>query len=106
MMENIGEAGWAAVDIMRRESDGPTEAIAAAIQRLEEHLADVPRPPATEAAAGSPVVTTRFRLGDQLVTTVTTIVRFDVARDVTLKFIEDLPSAFAMMVGIAPETVT
>ncbi|MCA9554294.1 MAG: helix-turn-helix transcriptional regulator [Myxococcales bacterium] len=84
MMENIGEAGWAAVDIMRRESDGPTEAIAAAIQRLEEHLADVPRPPATEAAAGSPVVTTRFRLGDQLVTTVTTIVRFDVARDVTL----------------------
>jgi len=31
------------------------------------------------------VVTTRFRLGEQLVTTVTTIVRFDVARDVTLE---------------------
>lgn len=68
---------------MRRDLDDAPEALADAARRLERHLADVPRP-AHDGFGRAPAVVSRFRFGERRVQTVTTILRFDVARDVTL----------------------
>jgi transcriptional regulator with XRE-family HTH domain len=76
-MENFAEVAWAALDLARHEA-GAEEACA----RLERHLAGVPRPP---GLVGSPVVSPRFRLGEEAVSTLTTVVRFGNSRAVAVE---------------------
>ena len=80
--ENFAEVAWAALDLLRREANGSPGALRASVARLEAHLAGVPRP--RVASADERVICPRFRCGDRVVTTITTIARFGSARDVTL----------------------
>jgi hypothetical protein len=81
-IENFPQVGWAALEMLRRESEGQGAPLAA-VGRLEQYLAAVPRPHDL-GAAGAPTICPRFRFGDRVVRTLTTIVRFGTARDVTL----------------------
>jgi transcriptional regulator with XRE-family HTH domain len=83
-IENFDELAWTVLELMRRDLDGGPEALADAARRLERHLADVPRPAVDHGVGRSPAVISRFRFGERRVQTVTTILRFDIARDVTL----------------------
>jgi transcriptional regulator with XRE-family HTH domain len=79
---NFAEVAWAAMDLLRRESNGSLDALGASLERLQAHLADVPRP--RETSADDRVICPRFRVGDRVITTTTTIARFGSARDITL----------------------
>lgn len=81
--ENFAEVAWAALDLLRHELDGADGLEGDPRLRLERHLAGVPRP--TSSRDGDDrVMLARFRFGDRLVRTVTTIARFGSARDVLL----------------------
>jgi transcriptional regulator with XRE-family HTH domain len=80
--ENFAEVAWAALDMIRRDANGSPGALRDSVARLERHLADVERP--TVGGADERVICPRFRFGDRVVTTITTIARFGSARDVTL----------------------
>jgi transcriptional regulator with XRE-family HTH domain len=85
-MENFAEVAWSMLASMRHEAghavDGPMHE---KIGRMERYLSDVPRPEVLAATETSPVLLTRFRFGDTTVSTVTTVLRFGAARDVTLE---------------------
>jgi hypothetical protein len=68
--------------MIRRDANGSPGALRDSVARLERHLADVERP--TVGGADERVICPRFRFGDRVVTTITTIARFGSARDVTL----------------------
>ena len=81
MVENWAEVVTAGVDALRRESAQALDpAISALLARAERHLAghDVIAPSST-----FPVVCPRFRIGDRTVRTVSAVMRFDTAVDVT-----------------------
>lgn len=84
MVENWQELAWATVGRLRREvaATGSDRRLRALLERAETLIADV-HPP--EADGGSPpVVSSRLRLGDRVVHTVTTVASFSAARDVTV----------------------
>lgn len=84
-IENWAEVAWAYADARRYEaarSNNPR--LLALLERILKHLEDVERPPVPEGQIGSPVVCPRFRMGDQVIRTFTTVVRFEHAHDVTL----------------------
>lgn len=80
--ENFAEVAWASLDLMRREANSSPNALRDVVSRLERHLVGVARP--AEPARDERVICPRFRFGDRVVTTITTIARFGSARDVTL----------------------
>ncbi len=80
--ENFAEVAWAALDMMRRDANGSPGALRDSVTRLEKHLEGVPRP--AHDRGDERVICPRFRFGDRVVTTITTIARFGSARDVTL----------------------
>lgn len=81
-IENWPEVAWAALDRLSRDAarTGHPRLIALA-ERATAHLAGEQRP-ATALAEGSPVLETRFRLGDQIVRTFTVVMRFEGAREI------------------------
>lgn len=82
MVENWREVVTAGVDALRRESTQALDAnVSALLVRAEKHLAalgEQPRAPST-----FPVVCPRFRVGDRTIRTVSAVLRFDTAIDVT-----------------------
>ena len=82
VVENWAELAWRYIDIRRSEANrsGDPRLLALA-ERAEAHLEDVPRPTTREAA---PIVCPRFRFGDTLVRTFSTVMRFEHPNDVTL----------------------
>ena len=80
--ENFAEVAWAALDMMRRDANGSPDALRDSVGRLERHLVGVDRP--VDGNLDERVICPRFRFGDRVVTTITTIARFGSARDVTL----------------------
>jgi len=84
MFENWAEVAWATVDRMRhdlRRTHHPR--LAALTERALRHLDGVPRPD-TMAGPSSPVLGLRLRVGDQVIRTFTTVMRFDTAQEVTM----------------------
>lgn len=79
-IENFAEVAWASYDMMRQEAfeSGRTEPC----QRLAAHLAAVPRPATLVEGRPPAVIAPRFRFGERVVSTLTTIARFGTARDV------------------------
>lgn len=107
MLENWAELAWREVDLRRQEAirigDPRLHALA---ERAALHLTGVPRPLATDLVA-APVVCPRFRLGDEVVRTFSTVMRFEHANDVSLHELKvELifpaePSAAAFFRGLA-----
>ncbi|MGH1347009.1 MAG: helix-turn-helix domain-containing protein [Nannocystales bacterium] len=84
MLENWAELAWRDVDMRKQEAVRVGDArLHVLADRAEQHLADTPRPRAPDLTA-APVVCPRFRFGDQLVQTFSTVMRFEHANDVSL----------------------
>lgn len=84
LIENWAELAWRDVDLRRREASrcGDPRLLQLA-ERAESHLRDVPRPQ-RDGLGAAPVVCSRFRFGDTLVRTFTTVMRFEHTNDVAL----------------------
>lgn len=83
VIENWAEVAWAYVDGQRREAarTGHPRLVALA-ERAARHLQGVPRP--AVSGEGAPVVCPRFRFGDRVVRTFSTVMRFEHAAEVTI----------------------
>lgn len=81
--ENFAEVAWATYDMIRQESHAGGQS--QVCERLARHLAGVPRPGGLPDGRPPIVLSPRFRFGDRVVSTMTTIVRFGTARDVALE---------------------
>ena len=81
-VENFAEIAFATLDLLRLEAfeSGGDEVL----RRMERHLRGVVRPASPAPDLPAPVVCPRFRFGDRVVRTLTTIARFGTARDVAL----------------------
>lgn len=105
MVENWREVSAAGLDSLRRDAAAAADPdIDRLVQRAESLLAGIGDPPIDSSF---PVVCPRFRVGGQLVRTVSAVLRFDTAVDVTtselrveLMFPADEPSA-AFFRGLA-----
>ncbi len=84
VVENWEEVAWVTLNRLRRDAAlaGRDERLNALLARAEELMADV-EPPA-DADTSAPTVTSRLRMGEQVVETISTIASFNAARDVTL----------------------
>lgn len=83
MIENWEEVAWRYVESRRREAARANDPrLLALAERALRHLDGIPRPPQVNAA--SPVVCPRLRVGDQIVETFTTVMRFEHAAEVTI----------------------
>ncbi len=83
-IDNFSEVAWAWIDrkIHEAAQHGDPE-LTALVERALNHLADTPRPNAP--TEGYPdVVSPRFRVGDKIIRTFATVMRFESAREVTL----------------------
>ena len=80
-IENFDEVGHTALDLFRQELAAGA-AVQEQIDTLARHLEGVPRP--KPSAELEPMPCIRIRVGDVLVTTVSTIARFNRANDITL----------------------
>ena len=83
-IENFSAVGWMFLRRMRREvaDSGPDERLQELLERAEAYMKDVPvdiEPPGSEL-----VVCPHFRIGDQVIRTLSMTARFGTARDVTL----------------------
>ncbi len=82
MVENWRDVVTAGVDALRRESMQALDAsVSALLDRAERHLAALSEGPT--ARSTFPVVCPRFRVGDRTIRTVSAVLRFDTAIDVT-----------------------
>ncbi len=83
-IENWAELAWAWVDRQRHAVARTNNArLAALVERALRHLADVPRPPMT-LLDGPAALCPRLRVGDQVIRTFVTVMRFEDMHDVTL----------------------
>ncbi len=84
VVENWEEVAWVTLHRLRREVTiaGNDEQMQSLLARAEELMRDVGPPENIDTT--SPTVMSRLRLGDQLVTTISTIASFNAARDVTV----------------------
>jgi len=83
-IENWAEIAWAWIDRQQDEAARTNNpALAALVERALRHLRKVGRPsvPSTE---GPDVIAPRFRIGDQIIRTFVTVMRFENAQEVTL----------------------
>ncbi|MEM6292083.1 MAG: helix-turn-helix domain-containing protein [Myxococcota bacterium] len=85
LIENWTELAWRSVDLRRREAarSGDPRALDLA-ERAARHLASVPRPAEADTPR-EPVFCPRFRLGDRVLRTFTTVMRFEHADDLGLR---------------------
>lgn len=82
MIENWAEIAWAYAEGRRLEAMRTSDPrVSALADRVLEHLRGVPRPPGTTSSG---VVCPRFRFGDQVVRTFSTVMRFEHPTEVTL----------------------
>lgn len=84
VVENWEEVAWVTLTRLRREVAlaGADDALRELLARAERLMDDVEPP--TDFDTAAPTVMSRLRLGDNLVTTISTIASFNAARDVTL----------------------
>lgn len=83
MVENWEEVAWAGVDSLRREARHTSDpAVLELLHRAEAHARRA-LPAARPSEADLPVACPRFRIGDRVVRTVSTVLRFDTATEVT-----------------------
>jgi transcriptional regulator with XRE-family HTH domain len=84
VVENWEEVAWVTLHRLRREVTfaGNDVELQALLARAEALMSEVGPPENIDTT--SPTVMSRLRLGDQLVTTISTIASFNAARDVTL----------------------
>lgn len=84
LVENWQDVVWAGVAGLRREAARTSDpALAALARRAEAHAAPIPRRD-PDARPDLPVVCPRLRVGDQVVRTISTVMRFDTAIDTTV----------------------
>jgi len=80
---NWDEVAWAYADRWRLEASRSSDPdLARLAAQAESHLAGIPRPPPADQDGA--VVVARIRVGDEVVSVFTTVLRFDTAREVTL----------------------
>ncbi len=85
-IENFAEVSWAAVDRMRHEANRTQDPrLAQLLERALKHLEGVPRPERAGASPeASPVISPSLRVGDQIIRTFVTVMRFETAREITM----------------------
>lgn len=83
LLENAAELGWAVHEMLVREAQG-SPMVEECVARLEGYLCDLARPPRAPEGSFAGTAAARFRFGDRVVSTVSAVARFGVARDVTL----------------------
>ena len=84
MIDNWAEVAWSYADGRRHEAARTNDPrVIELAERVLKHLEGVPRP-ASLPAPGSPVTCPRFRIGDRLIETFTTVMRFEHANEVTI----------------------
>ncbi len=83
MVENWEDVAWAGVDSLRREARQTADPGTLALLRRAEVHAERTLPSERPAPTDLPVVCPRFRIGGRLVRTVSTVLRFDTAVEVT-----------------------
>lgn len=83
LVENWVEVMWAGIDSLRREARRTADArIIALLERAEAHAGGIPRP-VSSLDAELPVVCPRFRIGGQIIRTISTVMRFDTAIEIS-----------------------
>ena len=84
MIDNFSAVGWTFLRRMRREAvnSGPDERIQELLERAEAYMKDVPVD--VESSGAELVICAHFRIGDQVIKTVSMEARFGTAREVTL----------------------
>lgn len=83
-IENWAEVAWAWVDRQLRVAvNTNNQRLSALVDRAMEFLADVERPELTSDDSPE-VLTLRFRIGDQVIRTFTTVMQFESAMDIAL----------------------
>ena len=84
MIDNFSAAGWAFLRRIRREvaNSGPDQRLQELMARAEAYMKDVPV--GVDAAGDDLVTCPHFRIGDQVIRTVSMVARFGTAREVTL----------------------
>ena len=84
MIENFSAVGWIGLRRLRREvaDSGPDERLRELLERAEAYMKDIPAD--TEHPGSELVVCPHFRIGDQVIKTVSMVARFGTAREVTL----------------------
>jgi hypothetical protein len=80
---NLPEVAWAAVArLCRQQRQSPLDdELCALVELAEAAIADIPRPAEPPAEL---VICPDFRIGDEVVRTVSMVARFDTARELTL----------------------
>ena len=84
MIDNFSAVGWVFLRHIRREvaNSGPDERLEELLQRAEAYMKDVP---VDDETSGSELaICAHFRIGDQVIKTVSMEARFGTAREVTL----------------------
>ena len=81
---NFSVAGWTFLRRLRREvlAAGPDERLQELLERAESYMEDAPI--GTETLGSELVACPHFRIGDQVIKTVSMVARFGAAREVTL----------------------
>ncbi len=84
LVANWAEVAWAALDRLRLELARTHDPrLQALVERGTAHLEGVPRP-ASLPANPPPALGVKMRVGERIIETFTTVLRFDTAREVTL----------------------
>lgn len=83
IVENWADVVWAGIATLRREAARSTDAsIAELARRAESHARGI-APPTTDAHPELPVICPRLNIGGRRVRTISTVMRFDTAVEVT-----------------------
>lgn len=83
LVANWPDVVWAGVAALRREvASSGDPSLARLLARAESHARDIPRP-GPEADVDLPVICPRLVVGDRVVRTISTVMRFDTAIEVT-----------------------
>lgn len=77
-IENWHDVVWAGLSSLRRDARGGEPELLALLERAERLATALPAP-SREAAHDVPALCTRFRMGKRVVSTLSTVVRFDTA---------------------------
>lgn len=82
-LDNFAEVAWVGLASLRREALRSQDSnLLKLLSRAEAHTANLPKP-AYPNTFDLPVVCPRFRFGDQIIRTISSVMRFDTAIEVT-----------------------
>ena len=83
LVENWVEVFWVGLETLRREADrGDSPEVSALLRQAEAYAEDVERP--EDGTPELPVICPRFRIGGRTIRTISSVMRFDNAVDVTV----------------------